>query len=151
MFEGVPDVIPIEHDDYHAKHDGRTADGRQFFLTTPFRPKMLDDPGREFVALYLFDEEGHLLDAMIDDLGPRAGLDDDYRERLYTQGLAELGTVEFGRFEIRPFQLERFATTFGLIAQPPEDETDEGDLWCVVVEPGDVMAFFPPWDGDHDT
>ena len=58
--ESIPERIPIAHDDYHAKHVGRTPDGRQFFLTTP-----LD--------------------------------------------------------------------------------------WCVIIEPGNYMAFYPPWEGDYDT
>ena len=36
--DGIPDTFPIIHDDYHARHIGTLADGRQFFLTTPFVP-----------------------------------------------------------------------------------------------------------------
>jgi hypothetical protein len=53
-----PDLIAIEHDDYHAKHIGHLQDGRQFFLTTPFIPAMGGNPGKEFVALFLFDKPG---------------------------------------------------------------------------------------------
>ena len=35
MGDGRPELIAINHDDYHAEHVGRTADGRQFFLTRP--------------------------------------------------------------------------------------------------------------------
>src|SRR5688500_7198055 len=31
-----PKLVAINHDDHHARHVGRTEDGRQFFLTTPF-------------------------------------------------------------------------------------------------------------------
>jgi hypothetical protein len=34
----VPELIAIEHDDYHAEHVGMTVDGRQFFLTDSFDP-----------------------------------------------------------------------------------------------------------------
>jgi len=40
---------------------GRTADGGQFILTTPFEPAIRGQAGSEFVALYLFDENGRLL------------------------------------------------------------------------------------------
>lgn len=53
MSQGQPALIAINHDGYHAEQVGRTPDGRQFFLTTPFEPG-----GREFVALYLFDAAG---------------------------------------------------------------------------------------------
>ena len=51
----APEKIAIAHDDYHAEHVGRTRDGRQFFVTTPFVPH-----GREFIAVYLFDGDSHV-------------------------------------------------------------------------------------------
>ncbi len=144
-----PKLIAIEHDDYHAKHIGSLPDGRQFFLTTPFLPAMGGDAGREFVALYLFDKRGRFLEARIDDLGTRAALDEHRARSVFEHRLAELGQVEYGRIEVQPFEVERFGTTFGLVARPPEEEDDE---WAVEVQPGNYMAFFEPWDsGDYDT
>jgi hypothetical protein len=140
--ENPPDLIAIDHDDYHAEHVGRTADGRQFFLTTPFVPV-----ANEFVALYLFDEAGKLLDAIIDEFGPRATMDKEARDRTYEQRLQELGNVTFERIEVAPFAVERFGTTFGLIL-----DRDEEDVLSVILMPGDYMAFYEPWDsGDYDT
>jgi hypothetical protein len=63
--------------------------------------------------------------------------------------LAELGKVEFCRVEVEPFGVKRFATTFGLVPQPAEDEED---VWAVEPQPGNYMTFFEPWDsGDYDT
>jgi len=144
-----PKLIAIEHDDYHASHIGSLPDGRQFFLTTPFVPAMGGDAGREFVALYLFDKRGRFLEARIDDMGPRAALDEQRARSTFEQRLAELGPVEYGRIEVQPFEVERFGTTFGLVPRPPEEEDDE---WAVEVQPGNYMAFFEPWDsGDYDT
>src|SRR5690348_4096907 len=95
-----PDLIAIEHDDYHAKHIGCFPDGRQFFLTSPFVPAMGGSAGREFVALFLFDDQGRFLEARIDDLGTRAELDQQRASRIYEQRLAELGEVEFCRIEV---------------------------------------------------
>src|SRR5690606_812561 len=64
----APTTIAIDHDDYHAKLVGRTPDGRQFFLTTPFEPGRPGVPGCEFVALYIFDPAGNLVEAKIDQL-----------------------------------------------------------------------------------
>lgn len=144
-----PKLIAIERDDYHARHIGSLPDGRQFFLTTPFVPAIGNDAGREFVALYLFDEGGRFLEARIDDLGTRAELDEKRARSMFEQRLAELGAVEYGRIEVQPFEIGRFGTTFGLIPRPPEEE---GDAWAVEVQPGNYMAFFEPWDsGDYDT
>ncbi len=149
MSEGRPDSIAIEHDDYHAKHVGWTADGRQFILTTPFEAAIDGNPGGEFVALYIFDTDGKLLDAKIDELGPRATMDKDKASKLYEQRLKELGEVQFSRIEVAPFSVERFGTKFGLIVRQQEDEED---VWAVEMQPGNYMAFFEPWDsGEYDT
>ncbi|MDB6147813.1 MAG: hypothetical protein JWO45_1477 [Spartobacteria bacterium] len=144
-----PELIAIEHDEYHAKHIGQLADGTQFFLTTPFIPAIGGSAGREFVALFLFDEHGLFPEATIDDLGSRGEMNQERAKIIYEQRLEELGDVEFGRIEVQPFEVERFETTFGLVARPPEDEDD---VWAVEMQPGNYMAFFEPWDsGDYDT
>ena len=144
-----PDLIAINHDDYSARYVGRTADGGQFFLTTPFVPAMGGSAGREFVALYLFDSQGRFREARIDDLGTRAELEAGRARRTFEQRLAELGEIEYGCIEVEPFQVERFGTTFGLLPSSPED--DEG-VRHFTVEPGDYMAFFEPFDsGEYDT
>src|SRR5215470_4502018 len=70
----APETICILHDDYHARHIGRTSDGRQFFLTSAFEPAIGESPGREFVALFLFDNDGTLIADRIDELGTRQEL-----------------------------------------------------------------------------
>jgi hypothetical protein len=145
---GIPETFPINHDDYHAKHIGRTADGRQFFLTTPFVPAICDQTGGEYIALFTFDTNGELLDASIDDIGTRANLDKDAAARLYEQRLASLGDVEFCDIRIAPFKTERYGIEFGLIPRKCEDEDDEP---AIEMQPGNYMAFFDPWDGDYDT
>jgi len=149
MSGNPPKLIAIDHDDHHAEHVGCTADGRQFFLTTPFVPANDSDPGGEFVALYLFDAAGQLTEAIIDAFGPRATLDDTACREVYQRRLAGLGPVSFERIEVAPFSVERHGTTFGLIVREPDDEDDE---WAVELEPGNYMAFFDPWDsGEYDT
>lgn len=145
----IPELIAIDHDDYHARHIGRTADGNQFFLTTPFVPAHKDQSGHEFIALYLFDSEGKLIEARIDDFGARENLDEEKRRQYFEQRLSEIEPVEYERIEIRPFSVERFGVTFGLIPLEPEDEDD---LLSVCLEPGNYMAFYEPWDsGEYDT
>ncbi|MFC0113898.1 hypothetical protein [Kibdelosporangium aridum] len=144
----APALVAIDHDDYHAEHVGRTSDGRQFFLTTPFEPG-LGQEGNEFVALFLFDAAGNFLEAKIDEFGPRASIDPERRKAVYEQRLRELGAVTFTRIEVAPFEVEKFGTTFGLIARPGDDEDDS---WWVELHPGNYMAFTEPWDsGEYDT
>jgi hypothetical protein len=148
---GPPELIAIDHDEHHAEHVGLTADGRQFFLTTPFEPPSPDGTraGSEFVALYLFDAAGELLEAKIDAFGPRATMNDEECRRVHQRRLTELGAVTPGRIVIAPFVVERFGTTFGLVPREPENEED---AWCIEAQPGNYMAFYEPWEsGDYDT
>jgi hypothetical protein len=149
MKANPPERLAIDHDDYHARHVGHTRDGRQFFLTTPFAPPLGDDEGGEYVALFVFDGEGNLMDATVDDFGPRASVDESKRRRVYDERLAELGPVVFDRIEVKPFVVKRFGRDFGLILREPETIDDP---WAVEMMPGNYMAFFEPWDsGEYDT
>ena len=146
---GWPATVAIDPDSHHAQHVGTLPDGRQFFLTTPFVPASGDQPGCEFVALYIFDDQGHLLDATIDNFGAREGVDGNARKAIYEQRLEGLGNVRFERIEIEPFCVDKYGEHFGLIVRTPEDEED---VWAIEAQPGNYMAFFEPWDsGDYDT
>ena len=149
MPKAAPKLIALDRDDYHAEHVGHTEDGRQFFLTTPFEPPINGLDGCEYAALYLFAEDGTLLEAKIESFGPRATQDLSLRRAVYEQMLQSLGSVSYGRIEVAPFSVERFGTTFGLVARPPEDGESS---WAVEAQPGNFMAFFEPWDsGEYDT
>jgi hypothetical protein len=149
METAPPELIAINHDDYHAEHVGRTRDGRQFFLTTPFEPALGEESGGEYVALFVFDDGGNLIEAKIDDFGPRKTVDEEKRRRVYEGRLSELGDVVFDRIEVKPFAVERLGRRFGLIPREPEEDDDP---WAVEMMPGNYMAFFEPWDsGDYDT
>jgi hypothetical protein len=141
--------VTLDHDDDSAQYVGRTKDGRQFFLTTPFVAAGDKNPGREFIALYVFDKTGTLQSATIDDLGPRATMDEPAREARRDAMLASLGEVKYQRIKVAPFRIEMFGVTFGFIPQAPEEPDED---WSVIVEPGDYMCFWPPWtSGDYDT
>lgn len=160
----VPERIVIPHDEHHGRLVGRTSQGLQFFVTTPFT---WGRQSREFLALYLFDEEGDLVDAQIDDLGTRADLvgaaaarvlpanvaptNEPVEERI-TERLEALGPVTYEDIAVKPFELERHGVQFGLIPRLSDDEDPPaGRCVYVVLEPGDYMAFTPPWTGEYDT
>jgi hypothetical protein len=145
-----PTRIAIDHDDHHAAHVGTLADGRQFFATTPFVPAV-GGPGREFIAVYLFNRDGGLLEARIDDLGPRSSVDRKHAEAVFNQRISELGRLAYGRIEVAPFEVNRYGERFGLIPRPPERPAED-DSWWVELLPGNYMAFHEPWDsGEYDT
>ena len=145
----TPTLIALDHDDYYASHVGHMKNGWQVFVTAPFVPAFGDEIGREFLAVYLFDANGKLLEARIDDLGPRSELDRDQARRTLERRLAELGPLNHGRIVMQPFAIERFGTTFGLVPRAPEEEEDG---WWAELQPGNYTAFHEPWDsGEYDT
>lgn len=143
-----PTLLTIQPDQYRFKDVGRTQDKRQFFLTMPFLSPWEGEPGSEYLALYLFDLEGGLLEARISELGPPDNLDPEETRRLRRHWLAGLGRIRHTSITIEPFQVERFGLPFGLIPHPPESDND---LWTVTVEPGSYVEFVPPWDGRYNT
>ena len=146
--DGIPDTIPIIHDDYHAKHIGKLADGQQFFLTAPFVPAFGDTDGGEYIALFTFDTDGKLLSSQIDNLGPRKSLDQDAASKLYDERLASLDNPQFSDIRIAPFKTVHDGVEFGLIPRECEDDVD---VRAIELKPGNYMAFFDPWDGYYDT
>jgi hypothetical protein len=151
MAKGPPKTVILNHDNYSSEYVGRTKDGRQFFLTTPFVPaeQVATSTGREFIALYVFDKAGQLQSATIDDLGPRATMDEAVRLARRDALLVSLGEVKYQRIKVAPFRIEMFGVEFGFLPQPPEEPDED---WSVIVEPGNYMCFWPPWtSGDYDT
>lgn len=146
MTDGPPELIALDPDDHHAKYVGRTADGRQFFITTHVDTRCRVH-GHAFVALYLFNVAGTLLDARIDDVGVHANLDGAAWGNRIETVFRELGWTTPRRIVMKPFEVERFGLKFGLLARRCDD-----DRWIAEMQPGNNMAFFAPWDsGFYDT
>jgi hypothetical protein len=156
----APRLFAIAHDDYHAAFVGTTADGRQFFVTTPFAWALDDGSGAEFAARYLFDTVGALVDSTIVPLGTRPGngalpgnvAHFDEQENAVERLLSEIQPVSFCDITVAPFSVMAHGHEFGLILNGPDSEDDHEWYWNVTVEPGDYMAFYAPWDdGEYDT
>lgn len=160
-----PEQLVIPHDDYHGKLVGKTRSNDQFFITTPFTWGA-DESGREFVALYLFDKEGKLKSATIDELGSRESLvgenaaqvlpgnmsqENDASKKIIEKHLMGLGEVSYEDITIIPFSYEKYGIKFGLIPDEEEDMDEDEDPFYVTLLPGDYMAFSEPWDGEYDT
>lgn len=141
--------VAIDPDDYHARDVGWTKEGKQFFLTTPFRPALGGAEGGEYLALYVFDSDGVLYDSRITSLGVRGAFDATNAKQQLDELRRSLGEVDHRRIEIYPFSVEHDGEQFGLVLREPEDEED---CYAVEAQPGNYMAFFEPWDsGEYDT
>lgn len=142
-------MVALVPDESHAQHVGRTKSGQQFFLTTPFVPHGNGNAGCEYVALYIFDGAGKLVESKIDSFGPRSTMNHQKRKDTIDLRLYELGKITRERIIMQPFAVEHDGVKFGLVPKPPEHGEKS---WAVEVMPGNYMAFFEPWDsGVYDT
>jgi len=147
-----PETITIGRDRHHAKFVGTAQDGSQFFLTTPFEPAIDDYDGCKYIALFIFDSDGTLVNHDIDALGSRKSLDKKLEKAKLKEKIKSLGKINYGDIVVKPFSIMHNGVEFGLIASEmdPEDSDDGG--WTVELLPGNYMAFFEPWDsGEYDT
>jgi len=136
-------------EDYHTHYIGKVADGRQFFGYETFvfpsgiPANEWEKERKEYVLLYLFDNEGNHLET----LHWFAGTTDDGKHAEMIKWLEdkinELGNVEYTDIEVKPFQTIIDGVVFGLV---PNYEHD-----VVELEPSSTIAFHKPWDGEYDT
>lgn len=143
-----PSRIRIKPDNHRAEWVGRTADGKQFFVTNLFvaRDSFLGIKGCEYVAVILWDKDGSFLELRLDTLGPRADLNGAQVMGVIEERIKELGDIKLQEIVVAPFQEVREGVEFGLIHFRDSDSFE----W-VELMPGNSMAFTPPWDGRYDT
>ena len=148
----APRHIAINPDDSRARFVGTTRDGRQFFAVECGTGDAQPRQHTEFRALYLFDAQGALVEARIEEVSARSG--DGEAIVALEKMVAQLGYVTIERIKVRPFAVERFGLQFGLVVErPTRQERARGEEWLwVSLQPGDLMAFQAPFDsGEYDT
>jgi len=128
----MPELVTILRDEFHTEYVGHTGEGFQFFITGL----------HNFLALFLFNDAGDLVEAQVD----RLTEDNDY-ESLVQQRLDQVKPVEFDFIEIKPFAVEHYGIMMGLIPNK-----HDGGEWWVELYPGNHLAFHEPWDtGEYST
>jgi hypothetical protein len=128
----LPDKILIRWmPDLHTAHVGCFRDSEQFFLA---RHSL---PSREYVALYCFDRAGVLTShKIVQPIHLTIG-------ETVTTLLAEPGPHYFKDICVLPFQVTFEDRTFGLIP--------DSQLRSITLEPGSMITFMEPWDGEYYT
>jgi hypothetical protein len=144
----LPSKLPINLDGSYTAWVGRTADGAQFFSANAF--VQAGATRRYFATFYLFDADGTLKSAKIDEIPE--GTDKataiaalEKVKALREQNLKALvevgGAVKPGNIVVRPFEVLHDGISFGLIGATKPTR--------VVLQPGTMLTFRPPWDGSY--
>lgn len=149
-----PEKIPIERiEDYHTHYIGKYGDGEQFFgyetfiFTKPYGEIQKGDNWqkyrKEYVVLYLFNEEGDFKGAKYWYGGTIDIVNEEEMTAKLEEMIAQLGKVNYCDIEVKPFKTEIDGHIFGLI---PDEETE-----MINLEPSSTISFMEPWDGGYDT
>lgn len=147
----IPEKIRVARMvDYHTHFIGKYDNGKQFFGYEHFLfdPSITDDDWqkrrKEYVVLYLFDEEGNLTSYKSWYAGTTSDLNCDTNQKL-KEMIKELGTVRYCNILVKPFNVQIDNHTFGLIA------ISDPNYERVELHPSNTIAFTDPWDGEYDT
>ena len=150
MYHMIPERIPIQRmEDYHTHFLGKTEDGRQFFGYETFVfPNGIpaaewEKNRKEYVVLYLFDEDGNHLATNHWYAGTTSETNDSVMREKLEEMIKKLGKTEFCNIEVKPFQTTIDGVVFGLV---PNDEYESVDL-----QPNSTISFQEPWDGEYYT
>lgn len=135
----LPDKLRIRWmPDLQTAHVGRFNVSEQFFLAHhATHSEGGSSPNSHYAALYCFEGAGTLTTHKI--IGPLGTLTDDTIRQL----LGELGPHEFRDIFVAPFQVAFDGRTFGLVP-----DLDHG---TITLEPGSMITFMEPWDGEYYT
>jgi hypothetical protein len=145
----APELLLIKRmEDLHTGLIGRCEAG-QFFITDSLPVAVdsdfkLTEKDRPYVVRYLFKLDGEFSNAehaKIECLSQRECLHlADEKKRKF---LGDLGPYSFCDIVVKPFEMTLNGIKFGLVYC---EETDSINL-----EPGPVITFMEPWDGEYYT
>lgn len=149
----IPNKLPIlRMEDYHTHYLGQAKDGRLFwgYLTFVFtKPYSTIEQGddwkkyrKEYALVHTFDQDGNYLVTKHRSALANETTSQKEEEQL-EQMVDELGEVTFQDIEIKIFETKIDDIIFGLVI----DEESE----MINLQPGSMISFQEPWDGEYYT
>lgn len=150
------DKIRLIPDKYHLTDVGQLDNGNNYWIDVQLIPEKRDT--HDFVATYIFDGSGTLIDSKINYLGLRSDPDAFRVKDIIAQERSRIGVRKSGffgskskSFWVKPFSVRAHDVDFGLVVREPEAD-DPARPPVVDAMPGWTLMFYPPWeDGGYDT
>jgi len=132
----IPEKLPIRWmPDLHTSHIGCFNGSHQFFLA---QHRVATAAGHaDYLALYCFDGRGTLSSHTI--RGPLERVTEESISGL----MGELGQYEFTDICVAPFEVRFDGHSFGLVPDAAH--------CTITLEPGSMITFTEPWDGEYYT
>ena len=136
-------------DHFHLTHVGELHDGNYFWIDNQLASDGNDT--RDFIAVYIFDRKGNLIDSKIIDRGLRSNSDQLPLKEVIDRESKRTGVKRRTSFWAFPFSVAAFGLIFGLVVRDRQAGELDG-YQAVDVLPGYTLMFYPPWsDGLYDT
>ena len=143
--------IRLIPDRYHLHDIGKLESGAFCWITLQLHWDGEDT--RDFVATYIFDADGRLIQHIIDDLGLRSGPSGKSAKSVIAEHKRLIGPIEPTDIWVSPFSVSAYGLEFGLIERKldPDDDPEyleklKEDGPLVDAMPGHTLMFYPPWD-----
>ncbi|KIC29643.1 hypothetical protein [Leisingera sp. ANG-M6] len=154
--EKMVERIRLVPDQHHLRDVGQLVDGRYFWIDLQLNTEGHET--RDFIATYTFNADGDLLDHEICDLGLRSSSSAQHAANAVMAKRKQLkikrnllGRQKRCSFWVKPFSIEAFGLSFGLVLREQEEGEMAGEE-LVDAMPGCTLMFYPPWpDGSYDT
>ena len=141
--------IRLIPDRYHLTDVGQLADGNNYWIDIQLNPEGRDT--RDFIATYIFDADGELIEFQIIDLGLRSDPNALSARAVIKEESDRIGAKENSDFWVSPFAVKTHGLVFGLVVRDRQKGELEG-FQAVDAMPGWTIMFYPPWeDGLYDT
>ena len=136
-------------DRYHLADVGPLENGNNYWIDVQLNSEGRDT--RDFVATYVFDTVGELIQHKITDLGLCSDPNALPANAMVKQERERIGAKERRGIWGRPFAIQTFGLVFGLVVRDPQQGEIEG-YQAVDAMPGWTLMFYPPWeDGLYNT
>lgn len=149
----IPDKIPIlRMEDDHTHYLGACADGRLFWgyetfaFTKPpheLTPDNWQQYRKEYAILHTFDMHGNFLNSEFWVAGLTSEIEPQSVTEKLEKMIAGLGSIAYRDIEVCLFNTVIDNITFGLMYNE--------EIGSVDLQPGAMISFQEPWDGEYFT
>src|SRR4051794_17102761 len=143
----APNRFTIVPDDYHVPYAGTAEDGRKFFLSDE-----LFNGDSAYVGLFLWNADGTFDEVRVDEVPRPGGLPAGQARPAGAQALVDARLAALGDYVLEPIEVEPFSRVVDGVTFGWKVGRYESGSYHINVEPGDFIAYNPPWDGlGYDT
>lgn len=130
-------------EDYHTHYLGQVSDGRLFMGYETSSIDYGEGTRKDYAVLHTFDKKGNYLSSEYAFAGsPSNGCGISMSDKMESM-VQSLGKIKYKDITVKVFQTEIDGVLFGFV---PDEESE-----MLHLQPGSLISFSEPWDGEYFT